>query len=103
MDGKITAIIVPKETKGYATPKLVEKMGRDGMEVADVVLQDVRVPFENTLGGEEFRGRTFKTLTTEIAVGKPGIFAEAVGPAQGAFDMTLRYDKERVQRRNFCA
>lgn len=100
LDGKITAIIVPKETKGYATPKLVEKMGMNGMEVADVVLQDVRVPYENTLGGEGFRGKAFKTLTTEIAVGKLGISAEAVGLAQGAFDTALQYAKERVQRGN---
>jgi len=45
MDGKITAIIVPKETKGYATPKLVEKMGMDGMEGGIVKCCGRRVPF----------------------------------------------------------
>jgi alkylation response protein AidB-like acyl-CoA dehydrogenase len=97
-DGKITNIIVPKDTKGYSTPKLVEKMGMNGMEVADVVLEDVRVPFENTTGGEANRGKGFKMLTTEIAIGKLGISAECVGMAQAALEEAVKYAKERVQR-----
>jgi butyryl-CoA dehydrogenase len=97
-DNKITNIIVPKDTKGYSTPKLVEKMGMHGMEVADVVLEDVRVPFENTTGGEAARGKGFTILTTEIAIGKLGISAECVGMAQGALEEAIRYAKERVQR-----
>ena len=96
--GKITNIIVPKDAKGYSTPKLVDKMGMNGMEVADVVLEDVRVPLENTTGGEEGRGKGFKILTSEIAIGKLGISAECVGMAQGAFDAAIKYAKERTQR-----
>lgn len=97
-DGKVTNIIVPKDAPGYSAPKLVEKMGMNGMEVADVVLEDVRVPFENTTGGEAGRGRGFTILTTEIAIGKLGISAECVGMAQGAFEEAVKYAKERVQR-----
>ena len=97
-EGKITNIIVPKDTKGYSAPKVVEKMGMNGMEVADVVLEDVRVPYENTTGGEAGRGKGFKILTTEIAIGKLGISAECVGMAQGAFDEAVKYAKERLQR-----
>ncbi len=97
-DNKITNIIVPKDAKGYSTPKLVEKMGMHGMEVADVVLEDVRVPFENTTGGEAGRGKGFSMLTAEIAIGKLGISAECLGMAQGAFEEAVKYAKERVQR-----
>jgi len=97
-DGKITNIIVPKNAKGYSTPKLVEKMGMNGMEVADVVLEDVRVPFENTTGGEAGRGKGFTILTTEIAIGKLGISAECLGMAQGALEEAIKYAKERTQR-----
>ncbi len=72
MDGKTTAILVPKDTPGYSTGKLVAKMGMHGMEVADILLEDVRVPFENTIGGEAGRGKGFRMLTTEIAVGQTG-------------------------------
>lgn len=97
-DNKITNIIVPKDVEGYYTPKLVEKLGMNGMEVADVILEDVRVPFENATGGEAGRGKGFTILTTEIAIGKLGISAECLGMAQGALDVAVKYAKERVQR-----
>ena len=98
MEDKTTTILVPKDTPGYSTGKLVAKMGMHGMEVADVLLEDVRVPFENTVGGEEGRGKGFKILTTEIAVGKLGISAQCVGMAQAALDMSTKYAKDREQQ-----
>jgi len=97
-NGSITTIIVSKDTKGYSTPKLVDKMGMHGMEVADVVLDEVRVPLENTLGGEAGRGKGFNILTDVISVGKLGISAESVGLAQAALESSIKYAKERVQR-----
>ena len=98
MDEKTTCILIPKDTPGYSTGKLVAKMGMHGMEVADVLLEDVRVPFENTVGGEERRGKGFRILTTEIAVGKLGISAQCVGMAQAALDASIKYAKEREQQ-----
>jgi alkylation response protein AidB-like acyl-CoA dehydrogenase len=98
MEGKTTTILVPKDTPGYSTGKLVAKMGMHGMEVADVLLEDVRVPYENTIGGEEARGRGFKVLTTEISVGKLGISSQCVGMAQAALDASTKYAKEREQQ-----
>jgi len=96
--GKITTIIVPKDTPGYSAQKLVSKMGMHGMEVADVVLENVRVPYENAVGGEEGRGRGFEILTTEIAIGKLGISAQCVGMAQAALDASISYAKQREQQ-----
>jgi alkylation response protein AidB-like acyl-CoA dehydrogenase len=98
MDGKTTAILVPKDTPGYSTGKLVKKMGMHGMEVADILLEDVRVPFENTIGGEAGRSKGFRILTTEIAVGKLGISAQCVGMAQAALDESAQYAKDREQQ-----
>jgi acyl-CoA dehydrogenase len=98
LGGKVTNIIVPKDTPGYSTPKRVEKMGMRGLEVADVTLDNVRVPYENTTGGEEGRGKGYKILTTEIATGKLGISAQCVGMAQAALDQSVIYAKQRSQR-----
>jgi len=98
LEDKTTTILVPKDTPGYSTGKLVAKMGMHGMEVADVLLEDVRVPLENTVGGEEGRGKGFKILTTEIAVGKLGISAQCVGMAQAALDRSTQYAKDREQQ-----
>jgi alkylation response protein AidB-like acyl-CoA dehydrogenase len=97
-EGKTTAILVDKQTPGYSTGKLVAKMGMHGMEVADVLLEEVRVPYANTIGGEEARGRGFKMLTSEIAVGKLGISAQCVGMGQAALDESTRYATEREQQ-----
>lgn len=98
IEGKTTAILVPKDTPGYSTGKLVAKMGMHGMEVADVLLEDVKVPYENTVGGEDGRGKGFRVLTTEISVGKLGISAQCVGMAQAALDASIKYAKEREQQ-----
>lgn len=97
-DGKTTTIIVPKDTPGFSTGKRVAKMGMHGLEVADVLLEDVRVPYENTVGGEEARGRGFDILTTEISIGKLGISAQCVGMAQAALEASTKYAKEREQQ-----
>lgn len=97
-EGKTTTILVPKGVSGYSTGKHVAKMGMHGMEVADVLLEDVRVPYENTIGGEEGRGKGFRILTSEIAIGKLGISAQCVGMAQAALDKSTEYAKEREQQ-----
>lgn len=97
-DEKTTTILVAKDIAGYSTGKHVAKMGMHGMEVADVLLEDVRVPYENTIGGEEGRGMGFRILTSEIAIGKLGISAQCVGMAQAALDRSTTYAKEREQQ-----
>jgi hypothetical protein len=44
MGGKCTNIILPKGIKGYSTPRIYDKMGMHGLEVSDVILDQVRVP-----------------------------------------------------------
>ena len=98
LENKVTCVIVPKDTPGYTPQEHVSKMGMHGLEVADVVLEDVRVPYENTVGGEAGRGNGFKVLTTEIAVGKLGISAQCVGMAQAALNESIAYAKQREQQ-----
>jgi len=96
--GGITNIIVPKDAPGYSTGKLYEKMGMHGMEVAEVIFNNVRVPLENTTGGEEGRGHGFKILTHIIATGKLSISAQCVGMAQAALDAAADYARTRTQK-----
>lgn len=98
MGGKITNIIVPKDAKGYSAPKLMGKMGMHGMEVADCVFEEVRVPLENTTGGEAMRGKGFQMLLAMTPLGKLSVCAQCVGMAQAALDASVKYAKERVQR-----
>ena len=61
-------------------------MGIRGSIVSELVFDDCIVPKENLLG--EF-GKGFKVAMTSLDVGRLGIAAQALGIAQGAFDMTV--------------
>ncbi len=98
MDGRCTNIIIPKGIEGYSTPRIYDKMGMHGLEVSDVVLDNVRVPYENTTGGEAMRGKGFQVLLGSTQIGKLSVCAQAVGMAQAALEAAVNYSKVRVQR-----
>lgn len=49
-NGNITNVIVKKDTKGDSSLKIIDKLGMHAMEVAEVILENVRVTIENTTG-----------------------------------------------------
>ena len=98
MGGKCTNIILPKGIKGYSTPRIYDKMGMHGLEVSDVILDQVRVPYENTIGGEAMRGKGYQVLLGSTQIGKLSVCAQAVGMAQAALEAAVDYSKIRVQR-----
>ena len=51
----ITAFLVEKSMKGFSTSPHFDKLGMRGSNTAELVFEDVEVPFENVLG-EEGRG-----------------------------------------------
>ena len=90
----ISAFIVEKGTPGFTAPKHENKMGIRGSIAAELVFEDCRIPKENLLGQE---GRGFKVAMSSLDVGRLGIAAQALGIAQGAFDQTVAYMKQRKQ------
>ena len=90
----ISAFIIEKDFPGFSIGKKEEKMGLRGSNTAELVFQDMIVPVENLLGQE---GKGFKIAMQTLDGGRIGIGAQALGIAQGAFDETIRYMKERVQ------
>lgn len=90
----ISAFIVEKGTPGFTAPKHENKMGIRGSIAAELVFEDCRIPKENLLGQE---GKGFKVAMSSLDVGRLGIAAQALGIAQGAFDQTVTYMKQRRQ------
>ena len=74
--------------------KLEHKLGIRGSPTAQIVLEDVKVPAANRLGEE---GAGFKIALAVLDRSRPGIGAQALGIAEGAFDYALNYVKERQQ------
>lgn len=91
---EISAIIVPTDAVGFSVIDNYEKMGLHASNTTELVLEDVRVPEENLLGK---KGEGFKQFLITLDGGRIGIGAMAVGIAQGAFEKSLQYTKERKQ------
>jgi len=91
----ISAIVVEKDTPGYRVGKHEDKMGIRCVPVVELHLEDCRVPAENLLGGMEGRGFKHAMMTLDRA--RPGVAAQALGLAQGAFELAVAYTNERQQ------
>lgn len=88
----INAFIVEKEWTGVSIGPKENKMGIRGSDTHSIMFQDVKVPAENRIGEEGF-GFVFAMKT--LAGGRIGIASQALGIASGAYELALRYAKER--------
>jgi len=89
-----SAFLVEDGTKGLEYGKKEDKMGIRGSATSEVVFQDCRVPKANLLGRE---GQGFMVAMKTLDKSRPGVAAQALGIAQGAFDHAVRYARERRQ------
>lgn len=88
----INAFIVEKNWSGVTVGAKENKMGIRGSDTHSISFQDVKVPKENRIGADGF-GFSFAMKT--LAGGRIGIAAQALGIASGAYELALKYSKER--------
>lgn len=88
----INAFIVEKGMEGFTVGPKENKLGIRGSDTHSLMFNDVKVPKENRIGEDGF-GFTFAMKTLEG--GRIGIAAQALGIAQGAFELATQYAKER--------
>ncbi len=89
-----SAFIVEKGTPGFSFGKKEKKMGIRSSATRELIFEDCRVPRENLLGRE---GQGFIAAMKTLDKSRPGIGAQALGIAQGAYEEAVRYARERVQ------
>lgn len=92
----MSILIVDRDMIGkqFQVNELGEKMGIRLTSSAELVFKDLEVPAENVLGEE---GRGFYQAMGFFEESKIEIAAQAVGVAQGAFDLACQYAKDRKQ------
>jgi alkylation response protein AidB-like acyl-CoA dehydrogenase len=90
----ISAFVLERENSPWKVEKLEHKLGIRGSPTAQIVLEEVKVPAANRLGEE---GAGFKLALAVLDRSRPGIGAQALGIAEGAFDYALKYTTEREQ------
>ncbi len=88
----INAFIVDKSWEGVVVGKKEDKLGIRGSDTHSIMFQDVKVPKENRIGEDGFG---FKFAMKVLSGGRIGIAAQALGIASGAYELALKYSKER--------
>ncbi|MBS1952103.1 MAG: Butyryl-CoA dehydrogenase [Cytophagales bacterium] len=88
----INALIVERGMPGFVVGKKEDKMGIRGSDTHSLMFTDVKVPKANRIGDEGF-GFTFAMTT--LNGGRIGIASQALGIAAGAYELALKYAKER--------
>ena len=89
-----SAFIVEKGMPGFSFGKKEEKLGIRASITSELVFNDCKIPKENLLGKE---GMGFIATMKTFDLSRPGVAAQAVGIAQGALDLTVKYAKQRQQ------
>jgi alkylation response protein AidB-like acyl-CoA dehydrogenase len=90
----ISAFVIHADDPGFSVGKSEAKMGIRGSPTREVYLDGVEVP-EDRLIGQEGQGFAYAMRTLDYS--RPSIAAQALGIAQGAFDVASRYTIEREQ------
>ena len=88
----INAFIVEKGMEGFDIGPKEDKLGIRGSDTHTLQFNDVKVPKENRIGKDGFG---FKFAMKTLSGGRIGIAAQALGIAAGAYELALKYSKER--------
>ena len=88
----INTLIVEKNWSGVTVAPKENKLGIRGSDTHSIMFSDVKVPKENQIGKNGFG---FKFAMKTLAGGRIGIAAQALGIASGAYELSVKYSRER--------
>ena len=88
----ISAFILDKSIEGFRPGKKENKCGMRASDTSELIFEDAKVPADRLLGKE---GEGFKNALQILDGGRISIAAYCLGMAQGAYEVALRYSKER--------
>lgn len=89
---EISAFIIPTDLPGFNVAKIENKMGQHASNIAQIVLDDLKVPKDYLLGEI---GQGYKIALSTLECGRLGVAAQALGIASRAFEVCLQYAHER--------
>jgi len=89
-----SAFIVEKGTPGFTFGKKEDKFGIRASSTRELIFTDCKIPAENLLAKE---GMGFIVTMRTFDMSRPGVAAQALGIAQGALELAVKYVRERVQ------
>lgn len=89
----VSAFIVDMDTPGITIGSPDKKMGQAGAHIADVIMDDVKLPGDALVGGEE--GKGFQIAMQSLDNGRLSVGAMGVGMGRRILDTAVRYASER--------
>ena len=92
-DDQVKGFLVEKGTPGFRATKMTHKIALRAVQNADIELTEVQVPESSRLQN----ANTFLDTATVLTASRAAVAWEAVGCARGAYEVALRYAKERKQ------
>ncbi|CUJ21433.1 isovaleryl-CoA dehydrogenase [Cognatishimia activa] len=90
----MTAFLIEKDMVGFSTSKHFDKLGMRGSNTAELIFEDVEVPFENVLGEE---GRGVQVLMSGLDYERVVLSGIGTGIMAGCLDEVMPYLAERKQ------
>jgi len=89
-----SAFIIEKGTPGFTFGKKEDKFGIRASSTRELIFTDCKIPAKNLLAKE---GMGFIVTMRTFDMSRPGVAAQALGIAQGALELAVKYVRERVQ------
>jgi acyl-CoA dehydrogenase len=81
------------KVQGFERGRLLDKLGQEGRDTAELFFNDMRVPAENLIGGTE--GRGFGMLMEQLPKERLVIAWQAMGMIEAALALTVEHAKQR--------
>lgn len=89
----ISLFAAEKGATGLTISRDIDKLGYKGLDTCELAFEDFPTPVSSLIGGKE--GEGFKQVMNGLEVGRINVAARAVGVAQAAFEVAIRYSQQR--------
>ncbi len=87
------SMFLAEKGEGFEVSRKLEKLGYKGIDSAELIFRDYRIPADRLIGGVE--GRGMKCAIAGLELGRVNVAARGVGIAQAALDEAVRYAQQR--------
>ncbi len=87
------SLFLIEKGEGFRVSRKLEKLGYKGIDSAELIFDDCRVPAENLVGGVE--GQGFKHVMGGLELGRINVAARGVGVAKASVDEAVKYAQQR--------
>lgn len=87
------SLLIAEKGNGFGVSRKLEKLGYKGIDSAELVFNDYRVPVDRLIGGIE--GKGLQMILNGLELGRINVAARGVGVAQAAMNEAVKYSQQR--------